>query len=70
MNQTINQKILSDIFIASQIAYKKYKSYLDSGWGSSSNNEIDSLWNSNSNEHYERSHPDGEWILILPMGKT
>lgn len=63
----MNQKYLTDKFNELKNAVRKTNMNSDSEWGWTSNSEIDTLWNINTDELYQRSHPNEEWNLIPSM---
>ena len=64
----MSQEELSKIFTESELAKSKTGLPLEGGWGSACHGDKDSLWDSNTDTHWERNHPDGEWHVVPPMG--
>jgi len=65
----MTQSKLTEIFEQSEEAKKKFGLPLDNGWGSSSSLDKDYVWDSNSDTHWERDSPDGEWKIVPPIGR-
>ena len=38
------------------------------GWGSNRHGDLDSLWDSTTNTHWQRLHPDGAWEVVPKLG--
>lgn len=61
----MDQDKLTEIFKDSQYARKKFGQSLSSGWGSAVHGDKDSLWDSNTDTHWERdNNPEGLWKKI------
>lgn len=63
----MTQKELNDMFWAGEMA-RKLGAPLENGWGSNRHGDKDSLWDSNTDTHWERDHPDGDWYVVPPIG--
>lgn len=64
----MTQVELTKLFDDSQKSMKKFGEPLSNGWGSARHGDKDSLWNIETDTHYERDHPNGEWYVVPTMG--
>jgi hypothetical protein len=37
-------------------------------WGSNRSENSDTLWDQETDTHWERENPDGEWQIVPPLG--
>ena len=63
----MTQQQLDDMFTAGEKA-RKLGLPLDNGWGSNRHIDKDSLWDSNTDTHWSRDHPDGLWVKVPALG--
>lgn len=62
-----DQKQLSQIFKKAEKHRLKGASPVE-GWGSNCHGDTDSLWDTSTNTHWERNHPDGTWAVVPALG--
>ncbi|MGV0999632.1 MAG: hypothetical protein ACOYBQ_09920 [Fluviibacter sp.] len=66
----MTQQELSKLFEDSQKAIQEFGEPLANGWGSARHGDKDSLWDTNTDTHYERNHPHGEWYVVPALGSN
>lgn len=66
----MTQQELSKLFEDSQKSIQEFGEPLANGWGSARHGDKDGLWDTNTDTHYERNHPDGAWEIVPPINQS